>query len=132
MACLDKKVRQGTWLLEHLSDKMIPAVVAQALIREETERIPVRLLNTGTEPVVVYAGTVIATVEDAAEIQGSVTAVMEDDPTGVTEKSRVLWELAKAKSELSQEQQDSFFHVLAEYAYIFVVSGAELGHANKI
>ena len=53
MACLDEKVGHGTWLLEQLSDKMIPAVVARALIREETERIPVRLLNTGTEPVVV-------------------------------------------------------------------------------
>ena len=43
-----------------------------------------------------------------------------------------MWELAKAKSELTHEQQESFFHVLANYADIFAISSAKLRYANKV
>ena len=72
MASVDESGVQGTWLLEESTRKCPPTSVARALVRVVSNRVPVRLLNARSEPVIVYAGMEIATLEQAeVPIEGS-------------------------------------------------------------
>ena len=54
---------EGVWLLQEASDKRFQVAVACALVKLASLALPVRLLNASAEPVTVYAGTTLATLE---------------------------------------------------------------------
>ena len=66
IGCLDEPVDPGTaWLLEETTDKRAPTAVTRALVQPMNTRVPVRLLNLRAEPLMVYAGMELATLEEA-------------------------------------------------------------------
>ena len=95
-ARLDTPV-EGVWLLQGTMDKSLPAAVACALVAPTSTTVPVRLLNPLTEPVTVYAGMTLATLESVEPPLGAVDAVSSGAPevaVGV-EKQKLLWSLAE-------------------------------------
>ena len=65
MASVEESGVQGTWLLEESTRKRPPVSVARAPVQVVSNQVPVRLLNARSEPVTVYAGMEIATLEQA-------------------------------------------------------------------
>ena len=64
MACLEVG-GGGVWLLEEPEGKSLPVIVARALVQPTSMTTSVQILNPGEEPVMVYSGTTLATVESA-------------------------------------------------------------------
>ena len=111
-ASLDTSV-EGVWLLQGAVDKSLPAAVACALVAPTSTTVPVRLLNPLTEPVTVYAGMTLATLESVEPPPGAVDAVSSGDPevpVGV-EKQKLLWNLAEQSGrDLGPGEKDLFYH----------------------
>ena len=76
IGCLDEPVDPGTaWLLEETTDKRAPTAVTRALVQPMNTRVPVRLLNLRAEPLMVYAGMELATLEEVETPVESVNTV---------------------------------------------------------
>ena len=96
------------WLLEETTEKRVPAAVARALVQPEYTRVPVRLLNPRAEPLMGYAGTELATLEESEARVESVCAVSGGGPATVSEgKREMLWKLVEESDpELSGEEKE--------------------------
>ena len=80
IGCLDEPVEPGTaWLLE-TTEKRAPTAVARALVQPMNTRVSVRLLNPRAEPLMVYAGMELETLEEDDTPVESVNAVSSGDP----------------------------------------------------
>ena len=135
IGCLDEPVEPGiAWLLEEMTEKRAPTAVARALVQPMNTRVPVRLLNPRAEPLMVYAGMELATLEEAETPVESVNAVSNGDPLAVGEEKReMLWRFAEQSGpELSGEEKEMFFHLLLLYADVFAVSTTDLGRTDKL
>ena len=121
------------WLMEETMEKRAPAAVARALVQPAGTRVPVRLLNPRAEPLMVYAGTELATLEEVEARVESVCAVSEGGPATVSEEKReMLWKLVEESDpELSGEEKELFLHLLS-YADVFAVSTTDLGRKDKL
>ena len=97
-------------------------------------QVPVRLLNPRAEPLMVYAGTELATLEEVEARVESVCAVSGGGPATVSEEKReMLWKLVEeSDSELSGEEKELFLHLLLSYADVFAVSTTDLGRTDKL
>ena len=135
MACIDDPVEPGTmWLLEETTEKRAPTAVARALVQPTSTRVPIRLLNPRTEPLVVYAGMELATLEEADAPVGLVNAIGSGDPPAVgEEKQEMLWRLVEESDpSLSGEEKQMFFNLLLSYADVFSASPNDLGRTGKL
>ena len=79
---------EGMWLVQEATDKCLPAAVACALVEPASTAIPLRLLNSRTEPVTVYAGMTLATLEDAEVLAGAVDAVSGRNETATVDAAK--------------------------------------------
>ena len=64
-ARIDKPLREGMWVLEGDRSGRLPVSVANALVNVTSYYVPVRMINTCCEPVVVFKGTKVGSVEEA-------------------------------------------------------------------
>ena len=112
-----------------------PPAVACALVAPTSTTVPVRLLNPLTEPVTVYAGMTLATLESVEPPPGAVDAVSSGDPevpVGV-EKQKLLWNLAEQSGrDLGPGEKDLFYHLLLSYADVIASSTADLGRTDRL
>ena len=69
MAQVENKNLHQEMLLEPTNVNRIPVRVARGLVLPTTKGVPVRLLNTGTEPVTVHKGTTLGIVERPQPLQ---------------------------------------------------------------
>ena len=133
-ARLDTPV-EGVWLLQGAMDKSLPAAVACALVAPTSTTVPVRLLNPLSEPVTVYAGMTLATLESVKPPLGAVDAVSSGSPevaVGV-EKQELLWSLAEQSGQdLGPGEKDLFYHLLLSYADVIASSTADLGKTDRL
>ena len=53
----------STWMMEHESTGKLPMMVANAVATPTNHKMPVCLLNPGTEPTMIYKGTKIVFTE---------------------------------------------------------------------
>ena len=126
---------EGMWLVQEATDKCLPAAVACALVEPASTAIPLRLLNSRTEPVTVYAGMTLAMLEDAEVLAGAVDAVSGRNETATVDaaKQEMLWGLVvRAGPDLSPGEKDMFFHLLLSYADVFASSTADLGKTDRL
>ena len=128
-ARLDTPV-EGVWLLQGAMNKSLPAAVACTLVAPTSTTVPVRLLIPLTEPVTVYAGMTLATLESVEPPLGAVDTVSSGDPevaVGV-EKQELLWSLAEQSGQdLGPGEKDLFYHLLLSYADVIASSTTDLG-----
>ena len=56
-------------------------IAARAVLKSSTDLVPVHLLNTGEQPVIVYKGTKLGELEDVDEWQiGTISSDEQVDP----------------------------------------------------
>jgi hypothetical protein len=64
MANLEDLVTPGqTWALENNLQKPVGVIAASALVCPISEEVPVRIINTTSEPALIYAGKPVAILE---------------------------------------------------------------------
>ena len=116
IAYLKEPVEESTtWLLEETTEKRAPAAVARALVQPAGTRVPVWLLNPRAEPLMVYAGTELAILEEVEARVESVCAVSGGGPATVSEEKReMLWKLVEESDpEFSGEEKELFLHLFS-------------------
>ena len=79
MAHLSQPVQGGNWLLEEAPGKRHAACVARAAVSPQCDQVVVRLLNPRPEPVKVYRGNHIATLEP---VEGPIVVAMATGESG--------------------------------------------------
>ena len=100
--------------------------------------IPVRLLNSRSEPVVIQRGAVIGKMdvleEESISVTSSETPTAETDTEQPTqEQKESLWRMAEAAGDqLSDEHKESLYALLLEYADLFARHPDDFGRTSKV
>ena len=66
---------EGTWVVEEAAGKKLPFVVARVLVQPKSTAIPLCVLNHTDEPVTVYSGMHLATMQGVESYTPEVNAV---------------------------------------------------------
>ena len=106
---------KGVWLLEGPIKKSLPVTVARTPVEPTNTRIPVRVVNPLEEPITVYSGTVLGTLEEVDTPTINVDAVSPGDLNQTVDqvKQEQLWNLVQESgAELNQGQREVFYHLL--------------------
>ena len=130
-------------LVEDLSRKS-NFVVANALVTprqsDEIASIPVRLLNTSVDSVVIRKGTTVAhasTLEQfdlVANTVGTRVVTSDDSQVEVTpQQHELLWGLVEnSEDTLNQQQKHHLFNLLLGYADVFALSDDHMGRTKQL
>jgi len=111
------------------------------LVQVVSNQVPVRLLNTRSEPVTIYAGTEDATLEQVEVPVESVQTISSDSRMTIDEqKLELLSNLAEeagtnlcpeeAGTNLCPEEREKFLNLLCSYTDVFASSTSDLGQTN--
>ena len=112
MACLERPILGGMWLLENVVRKHTSTVVARALVQPTPTHVPVRLLNPMPESVTIYAGKEIATFESVEYSTNPVNHITEGTRTDQeAEQSDILWKLVEESGAQLDEVRKKHFSV---------------------
>ena len=65
-ARIDKSLRDGVWILEGDRSGRLLVSVANALVNVTSHYVPVRMINTQCESVIIFKGTKVGIVEETA------------------------------------------------------------------
>ena len=68
--------KKGTWLIEEVAIKPPPVAVTCALVQTPATTVPVRVLNVTVEPVTLYAGMVVATIQPVTAMDHAMGSVV--------------------------------------------------------
>ena len=68
--------KKGTWLIEEVAIKPPPVAVACALVQTPATTVPVRVFNVMLEPVTLYAGMVVATIQPVTAMDQAMGSVV--------------------------------------------------------
>ena len=137
MAHLEDPVHPGlTWTLENSLKKPVGVVSARALVCPISEEVPVRLINTTSEPALIYAGKEVAILEyTAAEsvCQVEFRPAESSNQEVTARKHAILWDLVNGSgTELTAEQKEMFHQLLVSYADVIADSSSDLGRTNEL
>lgn len=90
MATVQQAEAQEVWLLVESNNKCCSTSVARALVQVMSDQVPVCLFNTQAEPITVYPGTEIATLQQVELPTANVRAVAGNLNRSVDEQQ---WQL---------------------------------------
>ena len=137
MAQVENKNHHQEMLLEPTNVNRIPVRIARGLVLPTTKGVPVRLLNTGTEPVTVHKGTTLGIVEQPQTIIAAPVCAQTDPndnkiqicPNEISNgKLTMLWSLTQQLDDrVSPEEKNQLFLLLLAYADILAESTTNLG-----
>ena len=142
MAQVENKNLHQEMMLEPTNMDRIPVRVARGLVLPTTEGVPVRLLNTGTEPVTVHKGTTLGIVEQPQTIIAAPVCAHNDANDNKIQiclneisngKRTMLWILyitQQLDDKVSPEEKNQLFLLLHAYADIYAESTNELGRTH--
>ena len=126
---------EGTWLLEEAPAKKLPVAVARGLVEPRATEVSLVVLNPSVEPVTVYRGTTMATLQsvELPDMKG-VGAVEKQMTDGVPPwKQELLWGLVEeSAADLSPGEREIFYQLLLSYADVMAFSTTELGRTNRL
>ena len=125
---------EGAWLVEEALGKNLPLAVARALVEPKSKTVPLCVLNMSGDPVTVYAGMVLATLQAVDTPTLEVGAVTKDKPREVeAEKQEILWDLVQNSGvDLSSGEKELFYELLLSYADVLACSAADLGKMDPL
>ena len=112
------------WVLEGDRSGRLPVNVANALVNVTSYYVPVCMINTGCEPVVVFKGTKVGIVEEAT-LPAPVAAVKpgtagnEDISEQQQKMLQEMMEDCATSEELTPEQRDQFYLLLLANADVY-------------
>ena len=109
MGRVDTPDVEGTWLLEESTRKRPAASVARSLVQVSSNQVPVRLLNSRTGPITIYAGSEIATLEQMEVPVQRVEAVTNNSKNDIGQKKlELLTDLvSEAEASLIPDKKES-------------------------
>ena len=129
-------------LVEDLSRQSNSVVVASALVtprrNDKIASIPVRLLNTSVDSIVLRKGTTVAnasTLEQSTLVASTAEIQTEDEPQlEVTSKQQeLLWGLVENSGDtLDQQQKHHLFNLLLGHADVFALSDDQMGRTKQL
>ena len=121
-----------TCILEQKQTKKLAVCIARALVTPSPKGFPVRLLNPSSDPVVLYKGTSVATIEPIAGTH--ICPVSSNKPTQLSvAKQEILYTSSRPdNNSLSSEQSHALLSVLMAYADVFADGPEDVGRTNKI
>ena len=134
MATVQQAGAQGVWLLEESNNKCCSTSVARALVQVMSDQVPVCLLNTQAEPITVYPGTEIATLQQVELPTANVRAVAGGLNRGVDKQQWQLVSsiLGEVETKLSPEEHEQFLTLLCSYTDVFAASNSDLGRTSML
>jgi transposase InsO family protein len=122
----------GVWLLEEAMARGNPLAIARAIIEPTSTSTLVCVLNASTEPVTLYAGAVIATIQPIdlpVEVGGIDCQVPDVDE----QKREVLWKLVEGSAaDLTPGEREIFYNLLLSYADVMASSTSDLGRTGRL
>ena len=124
---------EGVWLVEEALTKQSRLAVGRCVVEPSSTDVPVCVLNVSDEPVTLYAGAIVATLQPV-ELPATVNAADQGPgPVVSDDKRQLLWDLVDGCSmNLSEGERDLFFSLLLKHADVFASSTAGLGRTNKV
>ena len=143
-AAKEGRESEAVWLLQPERSQRIPVLVAHAVVtcNSTDSFVPLRLLNPRSEPVTLFKGTKIATLETLAEASiqetaetevGSVSTVLETLPLVSLRKQNLLEELVEKTGDgLSTTEKEQLQLLLETYADVFAEHGADIGRTGRV
>ena len=142
MAKVEAPIAQsaGVLLVEDLS-RQPNLVVANALVtprlNNEIASIPIRLLNTLADPVVLHKGKAVACASTLERPFAAVASTTETvgEPTleVMSEEQEILWRLVEnSGNTLDTQQKHHLFNLLLSYADVFALSNDQLGRTKQL
>ena len=139
MAKMETEVlgRTPTLFLEGRSLSRQPSVlVAAAVVKASgNQQIPIRMVNWAPDPITIYQGTRLATLEEIdSEMIVSGVEPAEHTAKEVSEaKRKLLWDtVERAAANLTTPQRDELHETLLCYEDVFAVDNSDLGCTNRL
>ena len=140
MASVQGSGVEGTWVVEGIQSKKVPVLIAHALVVPTDQGVPVRLLNTQSEPVMIHRGTCIAIMESCVIPSETANAAVSTNDTNITTTTtpsipskEMLQKIVKNVSrELTDAQKEKLFSLLHTYSNILASSPSDLGHTKRL
>ena len=126
---------EGTWVVEEAAGKKLPFVVARVLVQPKSTAIPLCVLNHTDEPVTVYSGMHLATMQGVESYMPEVNAVGSErraEPVRGEKQEVVQNIVEQSGAHLSPGERDQFYQLLLEYADVLACSTADLGRTTKL
>ena len=123
-ARIDKPLRDGVWVLEGDHSGRLSVSVANALVNVTTHYVPVRMINTQCEPAVIFKGTKVGVVEEAAPptpVAAVEPGISKNDTISEQKQEmlRIMAEDCAVPEELTPEQREQFYLLLLANADVF-------------
>ena len=122
-------VRGKAWIVQGCKSKQLSVNVANGLVSGKTSRVPVRLLNPSPDPMTVFKGTKVATVE---EVEIGNHSVQAKEEAVSPQKRQLLNDLVERCADgVTGIQRNQLLQLLLEFGDIFAEDGG-LGRTNRI
>ncbi len=109
--------------------------MARALVEVVSNQIPVHRLTTRTEPVILYAGSEIATLEQVEDPVAAITtsaSECESSPIKERMQEMLLNLVQDAGNDLSRRRGKNFLNVLSSNADVSATSLSDLGRTARL
>ena len=137
-------LEDGTWLLEGMSDKNLPFLIARTLgnpvVGGGASCMLARLMNPTSGEITIHKGTRVGQVERVEEEsvaaltttdKGETPGHMNETPS--PEKRQMLWSIVEGTGEnLGSAEREHFYGLLLEYSDVFASSDADLGRTGRL
>ena len=132
MATVQRQSCNGPWLLEGILKGRLPVVVARALFEPKAGCVPVRPVNTRSEPITIYHNTILAMLENTENLRSQGAVIASAGQGEVPKEKKVLLDIVeKNGADLTGNQKDKFYTLLINYSSIFATTDLELGKTDK-
>ena len=120
-------LEQGPWLIDSTSMSKKAVQVANALVMPKNGTVPVRLMNSSSQPVTVYSGDSLAKMELLKSSEGVAIGCLSTEECSTRtrslitpEKEAKLWELSQRMGVgLSSEERKRVFDLLVKNEAVF-------------
>ena len=144
MVNTSQPLKDGTWLLEGMSNKELPCLVARTLgnlvVGGGATCMLAQLMNPTLGEITIHKGTRVSRVERIEEeavgtlaTHNRVVTPDYEGPKVSSEKQRKLCSIVEETEEnLSPVEKEQFYALLLEYSNVFASNDADLGRTDRL
>jgi len=124
---------QGTWLVEGDETNTLPACVARALVSNQDDIVPLRVVNTGLTPATLYRHSRIAIAEPISDFNISSTTETGDcTPSQESLNSNELLMVHPLPDDITSTEREQFIALLSHYSEVVAISPKDVGRTNVL
>ena len=123
----------GTWMVETDTSCRTGVMVARSLVcTNSSSLVPIRLLNSANNSVVLKKGMKVASMSQLHEdcTTQNISAVTEHIPLSQGDQEALWSMVCKVGDHLNDGEKELLFHLLMEYADVFAFKSGQIGRTN--